>query len=64
MNEEMEKTKDKLNDECVELKNIKYQTMLINNNVTNINNTTDKNTINNIDEFLSNEINLTKNNLE
>ena len=60
MNEEIEKTKDKLNDECVELKNIKYQTMLINNNVTNINKTTDKNTINNIDEFLSNEIQFNK----
>ena len=60
MNEEIKKTKDKLNDECVELKNIKYQTMLINNNVTNINKTTDKNTINNIDEFLSNEIKFNK----
>merc|ERR1711991_1270433 len=41
MNEEVKETKSKLNEECVELKNIKYQTMLI---------------INNIDEFLSNEI--------
>lgn len=56
MSEEVKETKSKLNDECVELKNIKYQTMLINNNVNNINKTTDKNTITNIDEFLSNEI--------
>ena len=55
MNEKKE-TKSKLNEECVELKNIKYQTMLINNNSNNINKTNDKNTIDNIDAFLSNEI--------
>jgi hypothetical protein len=53
---EKKETNSKLNEECVELKNIKYQTMLINNNSNNINKTTDQNTIDNIDAFLSNEI--------
>ena len=45
--------KTKNTDECLELKNIKYQTMLINNN--NNNNPIIKEKINNIDNFLDQE---------
>ncbi len=44
-------------DECLELKNIKYQTMLINNNTSNFNT---KQNINNIEDFLFKEIELNK----
>ena len=40
-------------DECLELKNIKYQTMLINNNTSNFNT---KENINDIEDFLFKEI--------
>ncbi len=46
--------KTKNTDECLELKNIKYQTMLINNNNNN-NNPVVKEKINNIDNFLDQE---------
>tara|TARA_B100000902_G_scaffold223059_1_gene211905 strand:+ start:883 stop:1419 length:537 start_codon:yes stop_codon:yes gene_type:complete len=45
-------------DECLELKNIKYQTMLINNNTSNFNT---KENINDIEDFLFKEIQLNKN---
>ena len=44
-------------DECLELKNIKYQTMLINNNSSNFHT---KENINNIEDFLFKEIELNK----
>jgi len=57
MNEQLVKTKDKKpiknNEECVELKNIKYQTMLINNS--NVTPQIVKENIENIDNFLSME---------
>ena len=57
MNEQLVKTEDKKpiknNEECVELKNIKYQTMLINNS--NVAPQIVKENIENIDNFLSME---------
>lgn len=44
-------------DECLELKNIKYQTMLINNNSSNFHT---RENINNIEDFLFKEIELNK----
>jgi len=50
--EKQKKIKPKKSDECVELKNIKYQTMLINNsNMTNV----IKGKVENIDNFLNME---------
>jgi len=50
---EPEKTKNKKNDECIELKNIKYQTMLINNNSNSIKKSSSN--ISNLDNFLNQE---------
>ena len=44
-------------EECLELKNIKYQTMLINNNTSSLNT---KENINDIEDFLFKEIQLNK----
>ena len=48
-----EKTKYKKSDECIELKNIKYQTMLINNNSNSIKKSSSN--ISNLDNFLNQE---------
>tara|TARA_B110000444_G_scaffold256539_1_gene293074 strand:+ start:409 stop:969 length:561 start_codon:yes stop_codon:yes gene_type:complete len=45
--------KNKKNDECIELKNIKYQTMLINNNTNSIKKSSTN--ISNLDNFLNQE---------
>ena len=45
--------KNKKSDECIELKNIKYQTMLINNNTNSIKKSSTN--ISNLDNFLNQE---------
>lgn len=55
INKELVKeTKKKNNDECIELKNIKYQTMLINNKM-EINQKKETTNISNIEDFLNKE---------
>ena len=46
-----EENKPKKTDECIELKNIKYQTMLINNNM-DLNRKKETTNLANIDQFL------------
>jgi len=50
----VKETKKKNNDECIELKNIKYQTMLINNKM-EINQKKETTNISNIEDFLNKE---------
>lgn len=52
--EPVKETKKKNNDECIELKNIKYQTMLINNKM-EINQKKETTNISNIEDFLNKE---------
>ena len=55
----VKETKKKNNDECIELKNIKYQTMLINNKM-EINQKKETTNISNIEDFLNKERGLTR----